>query len=646
MCGISGIISFGKALQYIDTVSKMNDSLAHRGPNGHGIWNDANAVLGHRRLAIIDLSDGGLQPMFSADKRYVLVYNGEIYNYRELKQELSGYNYTNNSDSEVILAAYSRWGTGCVNHFNGMFAFAIFDTVEKELFMARDRMGIKPLYFYSANNLMVFSSEIRTMLTSDLIPRKLDHASLTDYLRYQTVNAPSTIIKDVKMLMPGEWLKVSQTGNILANSPKEYTEPEILGEMTVQPGRYWQMNTRTTARSPEGKTLKEIHFDILELLNKAVEKRLVSDVPFGAFLSGGIDSSAIVGIMSQVLNRPVNTFSVIFNERNYSESDYSQLIAKRFATTHNEIHLTPEDFMRMLPEALSHMDHPSGDGPNTWVVSKMTREAGITMALSGLGGDELFAGYKIFKRLFYMGKSPWIGDLPPQIKNIVAGMVNLAPTSVPLEKLKAIITSSDWQLQNTYSITRSTIPDNHIFPLLREHLSVDNSVKNIVAGLSQYDAKHLLSYISRAELSTYLQNTLLRDTDQMSMAHGLEVRVPFLDHELVEYVLQVEDSYKFPHSPKQLLIESLGSLLPKEIVSRRKMGFAFPWDTWMRNELRSYCEQNIKVLGTYEIINNDYLQKLWHRFLKNDPLIPWSRIWPMVVLGNWMKENGVETSLI
>lgn len=645
MCGISGILSYGNANRYIETVNNMNASLAHRGPNGQGVWADRDVVLAHRRLAIIDLSDGGLQPMFSNDKRYALIFNGEIYNYRELKQELSSYAYQNQSDSEVILAAYARWGESCVNHFNGMFAFAIYDLVQQELFIVRDRMGIKPLYYYLSDNVLIFASELRTILTTNLVPRKLNHEALTNYVRFQTVHAPDTIIANVKMLMPGEWIKAYPSKKKALNGISYNTAPVTHGAITLQQGCYWNMDSRSTSRSPEGKTKEEIHYDIYDLLSKSVERRLMADVPFGAFLSGGIDSSVIVGLMSQVLHRPVNTFSVIFNEKEYSESYYSKLVARHFSTNHTEIHLTPDDFLRMVPEALAAMDHPSGDGPNTWVVSKMTREAGITMALSGLGGDELFAGYKLFKRLYHIENQNWIGNLPLTVRSLASKMIALAPISVPAQKLMAIFTAEDWHLYHTYPLTRCSLPDNKILGIMREKNDYPNSVQQIIQELKNDDKKHLLSNISRAELSTYLLNTLLRDTDQMSMAHALEVRVPFLDHELVEYVLQIEDSFKYPHTPKQLLVESMGSLLPKEVINRHKMGFSFPWDSWMRNELRSYCEHNIQILETYEVINNDYLHKLWKRFLQHDPLVSWSRIWPLVVLGGWMKAHDIETSM-
>jgi asparagine synthase (glutamine-hydrolysing) len=628
MCGINGIVSFHQASQYRDNVLLMNKALAHRGPDSEGIWNDENIVLGHRRLAIIDLSDAGWQPMFSSDERYVLVFNGEIYNYRELRQILSEYPYKTNTDSEVILAAFQRWGVDCMNHFNGMFAFAIWDRQFGELLLVRDRLGIKPLYFYLGQDYLLFSSEIRALLSTGLIPRKLSQVALVDYLRYQTVHAPDTIIEGISMLMPGCYISLQHDGK---KSDK----------ITVKTNTYWQISSPGRPLSPEGKSKKHIRKDIFNLLSQSVERRLVSDVPFGAFLSGGIDSSAIVGLMSQVMTRPVNTFSVTFDDKLYSEEVFSRQIAKRFNTSHQEIYLKASDMLAMLPEAISSMDHPTGDGLNTWVISKVTKNAGVDMALSGLGGDELFAGYDLFRRLWYLNKFRMLGNLPPSVRKIPSRLLSLLSPSVAISKAQELLILGNWHLKLTYPLMRSILSEKKITHILKEPYGYENKVASIINKI-QTRGIPFLSQVSIAEFEVYMTNILLRDTDQMSMKHALEVRVPFLDYALVEYVLQVKDNIKFPHSPKQLLVESLNGLLPKEISQRKKMGFVFPWDTWMRNDLKIYCESNLFSLAHFQMFDMNGIDALWSRFLSGDHLITWSRIWPLVVLGKWLNENKIE----
>ena len=628
MCGINGIVSFQRGSQYRENVTHMNQALAHRGPDDEGVWYDEHIVLGHRRLAIIDLSQAGRQPMVSANERYALVYNGEIYNFRELRQLLSEYPYNTHTDSEVILAAYQRWGVDCVNHFKGMFSFAIWDRQIEQLLLVRDRLGVKPLYYYQGKDYFLFSSELRALLSTNLIPRKLSKASVVDYLRYQTVQAPSTIIEGVSMLMPGCYISIKHAE----------TRSETLN---VSYHSYWKPGSARGSSSPEGKSKKSICEDIFTLLSQSVERRLVSDVSFGAFLSGGIDSSAIVGLMSQVMTQPVNTFSVTFEDKIYSEEVYSREIAKRFRTHHQEIYLNASDLLVMLPEALASMDHPSGDGLNTWVISKVTKKAGIDMALSGLGGDELFAGYDLFKRLYFLNKFRMLGDVPRSVRNIPVRLLGMITPSVATFKIQDLLQLENWHLENTYPIMRRLFSETKITELLKETSENENKIGSIIKELSVRGIP-FLSQVSIAELGSYMQNILLRDTDQMSMSHALEVRVPFLDYELVEYVLQVNDEVKFPHSPKQLLVESLNGLLPKEIYHRKKMGFVFPWDTWMRNDLKNYCELNLLSLSQFQIFDMNGIRRLWFDFLKGDQLVTWSRIWPLVTLANWLKENKIE----
>lgn len=627
MCGITGIV--GNNLNsnvYQPAIQKMTDAIAHRGPNSQGLWNDEHCFFGHRRLSIIDLSEAGNQPFISQDGRYILIYNGELYNYKDLKFELQRaehgsknipYIFKTNTDTEVILASYLRWGNNCMKRFNGMFAFAIWDTVEQKLLIARDRLGVKPLYYQYKNNTLVFASEIRALIYSGIVDKKINPSSVAEYIQYATVHAPNTMLQDVKVLMPGNFLELHQNN------------------LTIS--QYWNINDYT--KSKQDLSYKETCQKVNELLTASVERRLVADVPFGAFLSGGIDSSSIVGLMSKVSSEKIQTFNVSFDEGEFSEAKYAKQIAQKFNTQHHEIKLTPADFLNQLPEALSAIDHPSGDGPNSYIVSKATKQAGITMALSGLGGDELFAGYDIFKRFYELEKKAWLNIIPA--KRLVGKFISTKKKSVQGDKTAEILALNSINGYQAYPINRKLFNQTDYQSLLKNKYNDSNFIFNVIKN-STTDKQHILSRVSLYEIETYMQNVLLRDADQMSMAVALEVRVPFLDYQLVEFALGVKDEYKFPHTPKKLLTDSLDDLLPNEIVNRPKMGFTLPWKDWLKGDLREFCEDNIIQFSKRSFVNRETVLIIWNRFLNNDPKITWSRIWHLVVLNNWINTHQIE----
>lgn len=627
MCGIAGIV--GKQTEdrfFHSAIKKMNDVMSHRGPDADGFWNDEECFLSHRRLSIIDLSESGNQPFISNDGRYIMIYNGELYNFRELKLELQRaefgskelpYIFKTHSDTEVILAAYIRWGADCLNRFNGMFAFAIWDTFEKKLFVARDRIGEKPLYYSIQKNVLLFASEIRALIYSGLIDKKINLESISEYIQYATVHAPNTILENVYVLMPGCFFEFK---NNVLNIKK-----------------YWDISNYT--KSSEKLTYQETCKNIKHLLINSVQKRLISDVPFGAFLSGGIDSSAIVGLMSQVSSEKVQTFNVSFDESEFSESIYAKQVAKRFNTQHHEIKLIPKDFLKQLPEALNSMDYPSGDGPNSYVVSKATKKAGITVALSGLGGDELFAGYDIFKRYYELEKKNWLNIIPG--KGLIGKLLAAKKNSIQGDKMAEILNLEMINGFNAYPINRKLFNQKDYQKLITEYYNPDYFIKNIIKE-STTDKNHTLSKVSLFEIQTYMQNVLLRDTDQMSMSVALEVRVPFLDHKLVEFILTIDDKYKYPHYAKKLLIDSLDDLLPNNIINRPKMGFVLPWKNWLKEDLKDFCEENITQFSKRPFVNRESVLILWNRFLNNDPKITWSRIWHLVVLNYWINTHQIE----
>jgi asparagine synthase (glutamine-hydrolysing) len=622
MCGINGLLGLQQQDRAGNIVGRMNRALQHRGPDDEGIFVEEGVALGHRRLSIIDLSNAGHQPMQSHDGRYVLVFNGEIYNYQQLKKQLD-YPYRTGTDTEVILAAYAKWGAGCLEHLNGMFAFALFDREEKKVLIARDRLGIKPLYYYTNQGMLAFSSELRPLLQSGLVSKKVDRQALEDYLRYQTVHAPATIVEGVKMLMPGNFMRIDLAGGV----------PE------------WSMHSWWKADSTkyqlEHTPADEIHKEIKKRMYEAVESRLVADVPFGAFLSGGIDSSLVVGIMAEVSSRPVHTFNVSFAEEQFSEAPYARQIAEKYKTEHKEIQLSPAHFLELLPAALQAMDHPSGDGPNTYVVSKATKEAGISMALTGLGGDELFAGYPVFKRMHRLNGLKALWNLPAGLRRIAGDALYKLKPGIAAGKIRAVLAEQNFSFGSNFAYTRRVLLEEQIGALLvKPQATADALVSSIEAAGG--NGEHVLSATSRAEIGSYMQNVLLRDADQMSMAHALELRVPFLDYRLVEYVLAVPDAIKYPHTKKKLLIDSLPHILPENIVNRPKMGFEFPWAHWLKHELHDLANHQLMQLSRGGVFKEEAVAGLWQQFKQGDPNISYSRIWPLVVLSHWLEKNEVE----
>lgn len=616
MCGINGIYGLQESFRASDMLAHMNNALIHRGPDAAGIFAQPGIGLGHRRLSIIDLSEEGRQPMTTPDGRYTIVYNGEIYNYKALRATHKNYPYKSQTDTEVILALYAEHGEQTFSMLDGMFAIAIWDRDERKLILARDRLGKKPLYFCRSGDILVFSSEIRGLLASGMFKPKLNRRALGNYLMFQTAYSPDTMVNGVQMLPAGSFAIVDQKGFGVRH--------------------YWRMEDcrdKYTLPGPYEKVIKQTR----ELLFKAVEKRLVADVPVGAFLSGGIDSSAIVAAMSRVSDGKVKTFNVYFDEHEYSEKRFAELVASKYKTEHHPILVRPDEFLESIPEALNAMDHPGADGVNTYVVSKFTKKAGITVALSGIGGDELFGGYPVFKNIQKLKKLKLLGSLPQGIRKGVAALPLRFTKGPAAKRLEMLLELSRWDWA-------------HIYPVFRQEASLAELEQ---AGVEwhpyfQTDTDNafgskLISEITIAECSTYLENVLLRDTDQMSMAHALEVRAPFLDKDLVEFMLAMPDDFKPLNPPKKLLIDAMGDLLPAEIWDRPKMGFTFPWKNWIGKELNEFCSEKLLVLketGVFEdAYINRYLGELKQRDTRN-----WFQIWNLTVLSNWITKNNIYVS--
>lgn len=613
MCAIAGILRFAEGGDSAPALQRMLDVQRHRGPDAEGVFMEGPMALGHRRLSIIDLSQAANQPMADATGRYLVSFNGEIYNFQQVKAELKDYSFRTHSDTEVILAAFAAWGENCLTRLKGQFAFALWDRLGRKLFIARDRLGEKPFYYHLDSQRLVFASELRALLESGLVPRRISQAGLMDYLVNESVRSPRSMVEGVHQLPPGHFAWVSDRG-----------------DLRIQ--RYW--NILAPAAGPGPATYEEACQGVRERLDRAIEGQMISDVPLGVFLSGGIDSSAIAGLMAQRSERPIDTLSIAFDESAFDESVHAQAVATRFRTRHHVVRLKPTALLDELPAYFAAVDAPSGDGPNTYVVSKAAKQAGLTVALSGVGGDELFCGYRYFRwyRAFMKHSAFW--RLP------LAGR-RLVSRAFRGRKMAPLLTLGAKDADGFYELVRSAFVPGEARKVLAAGRG-DSEASVSVLDREAFFSLPLLSQCSALEFTNYTRNVLLKDTDSLAMAHSLEVRVPFCDHDLVEYVLAVPDRFKFPTTPKRLLIDALGDLLPDSIVNRPKMGFAFPWGRWMKEDLGAFCGDSLATLGQRGLFDPLALEGMWRAFRAQTGEGGWSRLWLLVALEQWIRKTGVE----
>lgn len=594
----------------------MNTAQQHRGPDDHGVAScTGKVVLGNTRLAIIDTSSAGHQPMKDPQTGNWITYNGETYNFKDLRRELDDEPWFSNTDTEVVLRAYRKWGIAAFHKLRGMFALAIWDDRKHTLLLARDPLGIKPLYYYAERQQFIFASELRALLATGLISRKLSQKGVDSYLANGSVQAPLTIVNGIKQLLPGHCLQVkaNDAGNV-----------EVRDVEFAIPNSEQFDGTRDDAVAR-----------LRSELEASVRLHLVSDVPLGVFLSGGMDSSALVALMSRASDRRPKTFSIVFDETAYTEAHFSRTVAERFNTDHSEIRLSEDRLLEILPAALAALDQPTMDGINTFIVSRAVKNAGITVALSGLGGDELFAGYPSFRRALRFGSM-----------SLTAKRALSAASSVGKFALNGSVQRHKfWQL-----VTSQGEPED-VYRISRQLFSTDAVTRMTARDASDHSSnghrhdQDMVNAISRLELGGYMTNTLLRDTDAMSMAHSLEVRVPFVDVEVVDFVLSLPGEWKMNGSagPKPLLADAISDLLPREFMNRPKMGFTLPFAKWMQGRLRSEIsavlddERRLSVAA----LNSEVVRNVWRRFLKKPRAVGWSRPWAIYVLVKWCEVNGI-----
>ncbi len=608
MCGITGVIHLdGKPFER-RTLERMTDTLVHRGPDEGGYYVSSNnrtdasenvsVGLGHRRLSIIDL-ESGQQPMSNEDESVWIVLNGEIYNFSQLRKELIGlgHRFRTRSDTETIVHAYEEWGEDCVHRLRGMFAFAIWDQRNQRLFLARDRLGIKPLYYFWDGKRLLFGSEIKAILAYPGIPRTINHQALYDYFSLLYIPAPKSIFKDIFKLPAGHVITLGPSARLIIR-------------------KYWDLSFE----ADEGVSEKQWCDRILEKLQESVKIRLMSEVPLGAFLSGGVDSSAVVGLMASLVNEPIKTASIGFEEQKFNELPYARQIATYFGTDHHEEIVRP-DAVAILEKLAWYFDEPFADSSAvpTYYVCQVARNK-VTVALSGDGGDENFAGYRRY--YFDLLENQLRGIFPSFFrKYAIGGLARIYPkadwapqvfraktllTNLSLEPLEGFFHSMSW------------------FGSLRDRLFVRDFYKEL-SGYSTLEVfkSHYenapvsdpLSAVQFLDIKTYLVDDILTKVDRASMAHALEVRVPILDHEFMEMVARIPWNLKLNgRKGKYIFKKALEVLLPHNILYRRKMGFSIPLSQWMRNELRGLFEDSVFSSSAISssFLNMKTISQIWN----------------------------------
>jgi asparagine synthase (glutamine-hydrolysing) len=584
MCGIAGMIEPEAAMSFAERrelIGLMCYAIEHRGPDDEGFHIDGGVALGMRRLSIIDLFTGH-QPISNEDGSIWIVFNGEIYNFRELRDELiaRGHTFQTSTDTEVIVHLYEDDGEACVERLRGMFAFAIWDSREQKLFIARDRVGIKPLHYWQEGGTLIFGSEIKSILQHPKVSREINLEAISDFLSFCYVPDPATAFRGIHKLPPGHTLSFKNS------------------RLTTR--RYWDFNYPEQTETEPARSESYYIEKIQELITEAVRLRLISDVPLGAFLSGGIDSSTIVATMARLMDRPVKTFSIGFTESSFNELHYARTAARHLGTDHHEFVVTP-DVCKLVEEIIWHHDEPFADVSSipTYIVSKMAREH-VTVVLSGDGGDELFAGYE---RYLVDQKREVFERVPGFIRrNVLMTASRLLPRAAYGKNfLRHIALDPDARYIDSISYFNESKKKNFLSSDFRRALGAYNSdeaFKQVYAApLSKERIDHLLYLDSK----TYLPGDILTKVDRMSMAHSIEARVPLLDHELIEFVQTIPASLKLRgDSTKHILKRAVRGLVPDEIIDRPKQGFDVPIKKWLNDELRDLLGDTLTDSRTRE----------------------------------------------
>ena len=628
---------------------KMAAALRHRGPDEEGFLighpRAPGLALGMRRLSIIDLS-GGQQPIWNETRDVAVIYNGELYNYRELRERLNllGHRFASKSDTEILVHAWEEWGEECLTELRGMFAFALLDlrgrfATAPLLFLARDPLGIKPLYYTQTPEGFAFASEVRALLASGIVAKQLSQDALTSFLLFGSASEPVTMLEGVFSLPPGH--------RMLLYVPERRRVPR------AHP--WWDPRTSPAARDPrKPKDMNSAALKLRPLLEDAVRAHLIADVPVGLFLSGGLDSGAIAALAARA-HPGIRSFTLSFPGTPYDEAPLARKVAERFGTQHSEVPLDGTAMIARIDEAVAGLDQPSMDGINTSLVSWAAREVGLKVALSGLGGDELFAGYASFTNtalLRRLIRLAWF--VPAPLRHAIAPlMAGVLAARMPRDAASKVVAT--WKnpdrLPHPYYYARALFPPGQlerlIEPLFRPSTVGADGVTLEPTWLGWLDraaseARKLepVAATSWLEMRSYMVSTLLRDTDSVSMARSLEVRVPLLDTPLVEFVGSLSDAARHrPGAQKSLMVEALDGLLPEEILGQKKRTFTLPWEEWLRGPLRPRLDASFSNIAASlsPQMSGAGVRSIWAAFLEGRT--SWSRPWALYVLNEWCKHH-------
>lgn len=626
MCGIAGIYlqNSKHSTELKNRVTSMTSRLAHRGPDDYGIFTNGTVALGHRRLSIIDLSTGH-QPMFNEDGTVCIVFNGEIYNFAEIKAELigKGHRFSSNSDTETIIHAYEEWGKQCVNKLRGMFAFALWDAKARTLFLARDRVGKKPLFYAQYGDRFVFASEMKSLLVDPDLDRTIDEEALAAYFLFSYIPAPLTIYRNIRKLLPGHTLTVQD------------------GRVTIE--RYWDLFFDPDTTKNETQFIEEF----LALLDESVRIRLISDVPLGAFLSGGIDSSTVVALMHRYSREPVKTFTIGFGGNTGGFDDerrYARLVAERYDTEHHEYEVLPT-IESLLDGIVTSFDEPFADDSTipSYYVCKMARQK-VTVALSGIGGDEAFAGYERylgFKVSQIYNRIPWLVR-EGLVARFVEQLPETASGSYRINHLKRFVRSSSGDAAHRYLGFVSKLPERYKGLFFSEsgkrfQEAIGVAEQRFLDIFNADNAQDPINRVFHSDIKTYLPEDILACTDRMSMWNSLEVRAPFVDHKLLEYCARIPPALKMKwFRKKYLLKKGVSSLLPAEVLDHRKQGFVGPMTKWLQTDLKALTLRTLSAdnLNKHGMFNQNMIETIlrdhFSRKEINDTLI-----WSLLIFQTW-----------
>jgi asparagine synthase (glutamine-hydrolysing) len=629
MCGLAGFLRTASTPErdaHQRWLESMGQAIIHRGPDAGSTWLDDAVGLVHRRLSILDLSDAGTQPMVSASERYVIAYNGEIYNFQELRDDLisQGHSFRTRTDTEVLLALYEIHGPECLQLLNGMFALAIWDRSARKLFLARDRLGKKPLYFYEANGQFAFASELKALTPAPFVKKELRHDAIKDFFAYQYIPDPKTIYKNVHKLAPGHWLTTDGT----------YTHQE----------QYWDVSFG----SPSSASLGELEDGLYNLIDDAVRLRMVSDVPLGAFLSGGIDSSAVVGLMAGHTNKPVTTCAIGFDSKRFDEVHWAKKVAEQFKTDHHEF-TVKDNVAESLGNIARFFDEPFAD-PSfvpTYFVSQLARQK-VTVALAGDGGDENFAGYskyytdQVENRLRSFIPTALRRNLFPGLAQL-AGLINTGPTRKAKSLLGTLALDPDEAFFITNSFFRRDVWNDLVTGEFKRETRDYDPADITRAHYKNADTDDHLSSILYTDIKTYLPGDILVKVDRMSMANSLETRAPLLDYRVVEYAAQIPAALKLHGKEKKYILKkAFERMLPDDILYRKKMGFSVPLAEWLRGEVRPLADGifHSSQGGLANLFNMTKVRDLWRLHLNGDNRYT-QELWSMIVFELWWRAYSV-----